>query len=93
MEEPKSVYERTIATAVGMRVSVHARTFSRGGEPASAVTLAVAVGSGYFTQLPNDAGAATALLSSAEARAVAARLVEAADAADAAAPGLLDQGH
>jgi hypothetical protein len=73
-----------------MNVSARAATFSRGGKPASTVTLIVAAPSGYFTSLPNDAGAATALLSSTEARGIAARLIEAADAADAAAPGLLD---
>ena len=91
MTEPVSVYEHTTRTAVGMNVSARAATFSRGGRPASAVTLIVASPSGYFTSLPNDSGAASALLSSAEARRIATRLIEAADAADAAAPGLLDE--
>lgn len=67
-----------------------ATTFSRGGEPTSVVTLMVAVAEGFFTPLPNDAGAATALLSSSEARDLAGWLTLAADAADAAAPGLFD---
>jgi hypothetical protein len=89
-DDPQSIYENTTGTTAGMRVSVRAATFSRGGAPASAVTLVVATTSGFFTPLPDDAGAATALLNSAEARSLAGRLVEAADAADAAAPGLLD---
>ena len=88
--EPQKISERTFDTAAGMRVAVRAATFARGGEPASAVTIVVAATAGWFTPLPDDAGAATALLSSADARQLAGWLTEAADAADAAAPGLLD---
>jgi len=89
-DEPKALFERTSGTTAGSRVSVRAATFSRSGQPASAVTLIVAATSGFFTPLPDDAGVATSLLSSAEASQFASWLVEAADAADAAAPGLLD---
>jgi hypothetical protein len=37
---------------------VRAATFSRARQPASAVTLIVAVTSGFFTQLPDNARAA-----------------------------------
>jgi hypothetical protein len=90
MTEPQRHYERTHETIGQSRLQVTATTFSRGGEPASAVTLMVAVGEGFFTQLDNGGGAATGLLSSTEARAVATWLNQAADAADAAAPGLFD---
>ncbi len=89
-DEPQAVWEQTTGTAAGSRVAVKAATFSRAGQPASAISLIVAAASGYFTALPNDAGAATALLSSTEARSLAGWLMEAADAADAAAPGLFD---
>jgi hypothetical protein len=89
-EQPRKLYEKTSDTGGGMRVSVRAMTFSASGTPRSAVTLVVATTKGWFTVLPDDAGAATALMSSADARDTAVRLVEAAAAADAAAPGLLD---